>query len=524
MTTSASLAPLSPTLEDACRRWASRPAITFEGATITYEELWAQVMALARSYEQLGLGRGDRVLCQLRNCPEHIVAIGAAWQRGAIHVGADNDLTGSELSRLVERFGAAALLYQPAPDTAEPLAPLQMISDVAPGTHLIVHGVPPGPHDRLEGLLKAEGTVPADLAGPLDPVVLFLTSGTTGEPKAVVESRAAHWAKMQLFTDAFVPGPDDVHLLYLPISHVFGFRLALLALLRGGHLVLLDRFSPSRALEVVARERVTVLPAVPTHLRLLRSRYERARHDVDSLRWVLSAASGLPRPLAEWVYTELDAEIVYVFGCSEGFTTVTNDRDDILAGSVGTTVFRGPPGTPADGTVRIIDPADGTPLPAGETGEIVFGASTPVRYWDHPDAATDGWYRTGDLGRMDDQGRLYVVGRLKELINRGGLHVSAAEVEMALVRHPGVADAGVIAVPDPVLGEAVCACVAPAGPRVPDLHELRGFLADSLARHKLPDELCLVDAIPRTAIGKVDRPDLATRVMDGDMPRERVRS
>jgi acyl-CoA synthetase (AMP-forming)/AMP-acid ligase II len=517
-----SSAPLAATLEEACRRWASRPAITFNGTTITYEALWERVVSLAAAYEGLGIGRGDRVLCQLRNRPEHVIAIAAAWMRGAIHVGADNDLTGPELSRLAVRFGASALLFEPNREGADGLAPLQDVAKVSPDTRIVVHGSAPERYQSLDRLLECTGTVSADLPAPLDPALVFLTSGTTGEPKAVVEPLSAHWAKMQLFADGFLPGPEDVHLLYLPIAHVFGSRLALLALLRGGRLVLSDRFSPERALEAVQRESVTVLPAVPTHLRLLRDRHDPERHDVTSLRWVLSAAAGLPRELAEWVYETLDAEIMFVFGCSEGFTTLTTDRREILAGSVGRKVFRGPPGTPADGTVRIAS-EDAAPPTPDQTGEILYGAATPVRYWDHPDAATDGWYHTGDLGRIDAEGALYVVGRLKELINRGGLHVSSAEVEMALAREPTVADVGVIAAPDPVLGETICACVTPAGPDPPELGALRSSLSRSLARHKLPDELCIVETIPRTEIGKVDRRGLAAQVLAGDWPRQRAR-
>lgn len=515
-------APLSPTLEDACRRWAERPAISFDATTISYETLWRRATSLAGAYERLGVGRGDRVLCQLRNCPEVVIATAAAWLRGAIHVGADNDLTGTELARLAERLGAAALLFQPAREGADALRALRVVAGACPQTQLVVHGAQPGPHPSLAGLLASDADVTPDLPGPLDPAIVFLTSGTTGEPKAVVEPLAAHWAKMQLFADAFRPGPEDVHLLYMPISHVFGSRLALMALLRGGRLVLTERFSPERTLELIARESVTVMPGVPTHLRLLRDRYDPARHDVSSLRWVLSAAAGLPRPLAQWVYEALGADITFVYGCSEGFTMLTTDRDEILAGAVGRTVFRGPPGTPADGTVRIADERGATLAP-GETGEILYGAAVPVRYWDHPDAATDGWYRTGDLGRMDAAGAVYIVGRLKELVNRGGLHVSAAEVELALALHPGVADAGVIAVADATLGEAVCACVVPAGPTAPTLAELRSFLGQTLARHKLPDELCVIEAIPRTDIGKVDRKRLTALVVDGGAPRERLR-
>jgi fatty-acyl-CoA synthase/2,3-dihydroxybenzoate-AMP ligase len=147
-----------------------------------------------------------------------------------------------------------------------------------------------------------------------------------------------------------------------------------------------------------------------------------------------------------------------------------------------------------------------------------------VHYWRDPDAATDGWYRTGDLGRVDPDGRVYVMGRLKELVNRGGLHVSPTEVETAIRLHPGVADAAVVATPDPVLGEAVCACIVPSpGGDRPDLAALRTFLARALARHKLPDELCVVESIPRTKIGKVDRAALRAEVLDGGRGRERWR-
>jgi acyl-CoA synthetase (AMP-forming)/AMP-acid ligase II len=202
---------------------------------------------------------------------------------------------------------------------------------------------------------------------------------------------------------------------------------------------------------------------------------------------------------------------------------LTTDPQEIRRGSVGSTVFRGPEGTAPDGTVTIMGP-DETPLTVGQVGEIVFGASRPVRYWREPDVAGDGWYRTGDLGWMDAQGRVHIVGRLKELVNRGGLSVSPAEVELAILGHPGVADAAVIARPDPVLGEAICACVVPAGGGPPDLAELRAFLAPTLARHKLPDELCLVEVIARTNIGKVDRQTLAVTVAEPGRARERLRA
>ena len=522
-TAETSPAPLAVSLAEACRRWPERRAITFKGSTLTYASLWRRVLSLAGAYERLGVGAGARVICQMRNCAEHVIAIGAAWSRGAVHIGADNDLTGAELSRLVERLGASVLVYQPPHERPGDLSPLDVVKAAHPNLHVIVHGAEPGRHLELPALLESDPATTMLASEPLAPSIVFLTSGTTGEPKTVLESLAAHWAKMQLFTDGFQPGTEDVHLLYLPLSHVFGFRLGLLALLRGGHLVLMERFSPEHALQLVGQEQVTVLPAVPTHLRLLHERFESSRHDTSSLRWVLSAAANLPRELAEWVYETLDARMMFVYGCSEGFTTVTSEAADILAGSVGSRVFQGPPGTPADGTVRVVDPDTATTVSDGETGEIWYGSAVPVTYWDLPAVAVDGWYRTGDLGCIDAEARLHVTGRLKELINRGGLHVSTSEVELAMSAHPGISDGAVIAVPDRVLGEAVCACVVPAGDEEPDLAELRTFLSATLARHKLPDELCVIDSIPRTDIGKVDRRALAAAVVAGALPRQRVR-
>jgi len=215
--------------------------------------------------------------------------------------------------------------------------------------------------------------------------------------------------------------------------------------------------------------------------------------------------------------------LLYVYGCSENFTVITTDRNEIRRGSVGRHVFNGPEGEPPNGTVAVLEPGTSQVLRPGTVGEIAFGANRPVKYWKDPDAAADGWYRTGDLGRIDPDGTVYILGRLKELINRGGLHVSPSEVETAVRLHPGVVDSAVVATPDPVLGESICACIVPATAGAPDVADLRAFLARVLARHKLPDELARVETIPRSRIGKVDRPALRATVLAEGYPRERWR-
>ena len=519
---------LAPSLEAACRRWADRAAVTFQGHTIGYRELWDKVASLAEAYVSLGVRPGDRVVCQLRNNPEHVVALNAAWACGAIHVGTDNDLTGEELSWLVARTDARLLVYQPPLASGGGRDPVSVVRAAAPRTVVAVHQHPdPGPGTvPLAGLF--EGKTPsssftAHRRRPDETGQLLLTSGTTGRPKAVQETLPACWAKMQFFADAIEPGPDDVHLLFLPMGHVFGLRLSQLALLSGGRLVLQDRFAPEKTWDLVADEGVTILPGMPTHLTLLLGSLNQGRPRPESLRWAITAAARLPGHLAERLYRTLGTEILYVYGCSENFTILTTDQSDITGGSVGCTVFAGPAGEPPDGTIRAVDPEDHTPLAAGQVGELAFGARRPVHYWRAPDSATDGWYYTGDLGRVDPDGRVYVLGRLKELVNRGGLKVAPSEVETVLARHPHVADAAVVGTADPILGEAICACVVPGAECRPALSELRAFLSQSLARHKLPDELAFVAAIPRTKIGKVDRPALAAAVAAAGGADERVR-
>ena len=509
---------LAATVQEASRRGGDRVAVTFGGRSITYADFGRAVARLAAAYRRLGIRPGDRVLCQLPNSPEHLVAVNAAWAAGAVHVGVDNDLTGPELGWLAGHTDAAAVLFRPHPGDADPRATVAAVHAASPTTRVVEP-------DELAGMLAGPEELD-DWSPPHaahDTAHLLVTSGTTGRPKAVMETLPACWAKMQFFADAFSPAPDDVHLLYLPVAHVFGLRLALLTLLSGGRLVLEERFSPTRALRAVTDERVTILPGMPAHFTLLLDALDAAEHRVDSLRWAISAASNLPRPLVQCIYDRLGVDLLYVYGCSENFTVITTDRDEVSRGSVGRRVFTGPPGTPPDGTVAVLEPGGDTVLAAGEVGEIAFGAARPVTYWKAPDAATDGWYRTGDLGRVDADGCVYVLGRLKELVNRGGLHVSPSEVETALRLHPDVADSAVVATPDPVLGEAVCACVVPGPGGAPDLDGLRGFLAPVLARHKLPDELCLVEAIPRTKVGKVDRPALTAAVLSGGQSRQRWR-
>jgi non-ribosomal peptide synthetase component E (peptide arylation enzyme) len=191
---------------------------------------------------------------------------------------------------------------------------------------------------------------------------------------------------------------------------------------------------------------------------------------------------------------------MFMYGSSEGVGVATTDPDDILRGSVG---------RPPTGAVVIVGP-DRTALAVGEIGEVAFSRKIyPVRYWGSV-ASADDWYFSGDLGRFDAEGRLYIHGRLKHQIDRGGLKVDPVEVENALIRCTGITDAAVIGLPHSIFGEVVCACVVPESGAELTLECLRTILSGKLASYKLPEQLCVLDEIPRTPVGKVDLKRLRT--------------
>jgi acyl-coenzyme A synthetase/AMP-(fatty) acid ligase len=499
---------LAQALDAACARWADCPALVSRHGTTTYAALGAAAQRLSVAYGVLGVQTGDRVACSVSNRPEALIALAAAWGRGAAHVGVDHGSTARELLAVVERTGARVLVLEP-PRDGDPAAVVRTLQAAHAELHIVLVGDEPAAGTRclrFAHLTTGDGEEVHDCApGPGDPALVFISSGTTGTPKATLgfhANLAERWRRLGGWLGF---GPDDVHLAQLPLSHGFGLMMAVAALLQGGRLVLLDRFGVEEALAAIARERVTVLNGAPTHFRLLLDRLDPGRHETGSLQLSVGTAAAFPAPLVREIWARLGVRFMFMYGSSEGIGFATTDPDDILRGSVG---------RPAAGSVRVVDAAR-RPLPAGEIGELAFSRRVfPVRTWgEEPDAGD--WYYSGDRGRVDEDGRLYVYGRLKHQIDRGGLKVDPVEVEAALLDVPRVVDGAVLGRPDPVLGEVVCACVVTTGdePR-PRLGEVRERMGGTLAPHKLPDELHTLPAIPRTALGKVDLPGLRA-VLDG---------
>jgi acyl-CoA synthetase (AMP-forming)/AMP-acid ligase II len=351
--------------------------------------------------------------------------------------------------------------------------------------------------------------------GPADASDILFTSGTTGVPKGVVQTHgrtlqvATDWVAMTGLTEG------DRYLMVNPYFHMFGLKSGILACLVAGATMLPEPvFDVDRVLARVAGERVTVLPGPPTLYRAILDHPDRARHDLSSLRVAVTGAADIPVELIRRVREELPFErILTGYGLTEA-GTVTGSKPDDDFEHIATTV-----GVPWPGfEVRTVDGTGGTTAP-GEPGEVVVRGETVMRqYLDDPEATADaigadGWLHTGDLGTIDDDGYLRIVGRIKDMFIVGGFNAYPAEIENLLLRHPRVRQAAVIGVPDERLGEVGMAFVVlDSGARL-EPAELIEWARGEMANFKVPRFVEIVEALPVNATGKVVKDELRARAV-----------
>jgi acyl-CoA synthetase (AMP-forming)/AMP-acid ligase II len=469
---------MSPTtmleaVEAACQRWPERTALIHGDRSMSYGELWESMLKQAGRFAELGIGAGDRVLCTLPNGFEHVAALGASWMQGAVHAAADHQLTDAEVHRLAGIAGAALVLRRRQDGGLE----AEVRQDCR-------HGAAPRPPE------------------PKDNAYVLLSSGTTGVPKAIVVDHGPFSSSLFALADRLGLGPDDTHLGQLPLAFGFGMQVAMVSLVTGGRLVLMERFSTREAVRLIRTHRVTVLDGTPAHYLLVLNAAENA-DDLRSLRAGIGSGDIFTPALLTRILRQ-GMRFLLMYGTAEGFGVSTSDPKLLRRGSVG---------IPSPGTLAVLDP-EGHELKRGELGAIAWRrAGGPSNRTLH-EVDPGKWFHTGDLGWLDHDGCLYVVGRLKHQINRGGLKIDPAEVATAVQRLAGVAAAAVIPVPDDVLGELVCVCVVAApGASEPTLDAIRTALEGELAPYKLPEQLCVVDSIPTTANGKLDVKALQFQVM-----------
>jgi len=343
---------------------------------------------------------------------------------------------------------------------------------------------------------------------------MAFTSGTTGNPKGVTHSFETTLPAADILNGAMDVTEREVFLIYLPLGLNWGYLTLLQSIMAGAKAVLLDRFSGRAALELIDRERVTFIPSAPASIIAMLNDPELDRFDLRSLRVVITGGAACPVETIRAFRRRIPCQLIELYGMLEtGFHTFTRFGDDPEAGAG--TIGREAPRM----QLRLID-EHGHDVPSGAEGEIAAkGPSVHLGYYKNPTAnaelfTADGWFRTGDLGVREPSGNIRIVGRLKEMINRGGKKFFPREVEEILYTHPSVLHAAIVGVPDPRLGERNCLCVIPREGKRVSLPEMVAFLRDGVATYKLPEELEIFEEFPFTPTGKIQRHALTRQVLE----------
>ena len=521
---------LSHLIDDAVREVPHKVALEFFGATTTYAELGSQIDRAAEGLRLAGVQAGDRVALILPNCPQHIIAFYAILRLGAIVVEHNPLYTGAELRHMFEDHGAkAAIVWDKISGHITGLP-----ADIRPAHIYAVNLIKAMPaltraalklpvkkarksREKLEG--AAPGTTSwAQLlkSPPIDPdfkrptahdvALLQYTSGTTGLPKGVMLTHRNLESNGRMGEAWIQPGDDECIYSVLPLFHAYGMTLGVtIAALCRARLVLFPTVDMGLITKAMKKTRPTILPAVPPVYRRLMDVAKEQGISLQGVRYAVSGAMNLPPELvAEWE----DASGGYMvegYGLTECAPLVSCNplNDTRRAGSIG---------IPFPSTdIRVVDPETLQDVPLGEEGELwVHGPQCFAGYWKREEdtqktITADGWLRTGDIVRLDEDYFIQIVDRIKEVIITGGFNVSPTEVETALKQHDSVADAAVVGIPQASGGEMVVAAVIPAEGHAVDEHALREHCYARVTRYKVPRKIVAVDDLPRSMLGKILR-------------------
>lgn len=512
---------------DACLRLRAEespksPFLVLGDRRLTYGQVEAQSDALAAALHELGVERGDRVALTLPNWPEFVVSTFAAAKLGATIVPLNPRYTAPELQYMLRHSEAAVVVTAENYEGVDYLARFEGFLASLPELQYVVSvGTEDLWYDdriyQFEDLLSSgEGReYPRPAIDPdADLFAILYTSGTMGKPKGVSLSHTNLLYTAAMTADAIALTADDVVFGLTSLFNVFGLGPGVLGTtLAGASLVLQDTQDPAESLELIERERVTVHHGVPTtFITELREPGLRER-DLSSLRTGIIAGAPVAEELVARIRREMVPDIRVAYGLTETGSTVAVTRADDPPGKQLATVGRPLPGV----EVQVLD-ADGTLLPEESVGELVVrGPGVMKGYYRQPNETAqtftpDGYFLTGDLGMLDEEGYLHLLGRRKEVIIRGGYNIYPREVEDRLHAHPAVLDVTVVGLPDEVLGEISCACVIPVEGAIVTGEEIKEFCRETLADYKIPDLVRFLDNFPMTGSGKVRRVELARMI------------
>ncbi len=487
-----------------------RPALTFEGETWDYRDFVQRIERFVTVLSADGVGRGDRVGYIGLNHPNFFVAMFASARLGAIFVPINFRLTGPELAFIVTDSGCHTMI---ADDMHQPV--VDGVRDEIPTGRFI--GAESGGEgwELMTDLIEsAEPTLDGVVVDSDDVAMIMYTSGTTGLPKGAMLTHGNFcWNNINAL-HAIDLGSQEVALVVAPIFHIGGLNVTtVLTWQKGGEVVLHRSFDPGAALEAIQSHGVTNMFGVPAMFLFMSQHPEFDDTDLTSLGVVVVGGAPVPEPLTR-TYLAKGVPFAQGYGLTETAPMASFLLPEYALDKVGSAGF-----APLYTDLAVLDD-DGNSTPSGERGEIcVKGPSVMKGYWNQPEATaeaidSEGWFHSGDIGYLDDQGFLFVVDRLKDMVISGGENVYPAEVESVLFQHPCIADVAIIGLADERWGEAVTAIVVCGEGESLTLEDLRDWAGEKLARYKLPTRLHTTGELPRTSSGKVLKYEL--RVQFGD--------
>jgi len=491
------------------RRFGDRPGLIWGERQWTWRQLDAATHALCAALAARGIGKGDRILVHSKNCDEMFVSMFAAFRLGAVWVPTNFRLMPDEVAYLAVSSGAKGFLcHGDFPDHAAAVAKeskaLQFTWRIGSGSF--------GETSLTEAIATHQGSrAPDAVVDRDDPCWFFFTSGTTGRSKAAVLTHGQMGFVVTNHLADLVPGSteQDASLVVAPLSHGAGVHQLVLSA-RGAPTILLptERFDIDEAFRLIARHRVTNIFTVPTILKILVEHPAVDQHDHSSLRHVIYAGAPMYREDQKTALAKLGKVLVQYFGLGEVTGNITVLPTHLHVEEDGPAARIGSCGVERTGIQVSIQNDTGEELKPFETGEIcVIGPAVFAGYYENPEANAksfrNGWFRTGDLGHMDEEGFTYITGRASDMYISGGSNIYPREIEEKILTHPAIAEAAVLGVPDAVWGEigvAVCVARSPV-----DENELASYLAEKIPRYKMPKRFFFFEELPKSGYGKVPK-------------------
>lgn len=533
-TVSLNTASLGETLDQAAAIAPDKTALVEGEKRRSFKELDAMANALAASLQELGLRKGDRIAIYMKSSIEFVVSFYAIEKLGGIVAWVNPNYRKTEAEFILRNSEAKGIVIFREWEGYDYLdAVLKMKENLPSLEFTLLVGEGEGENLwRFNDLLNrgyGKSFSPPVIQSQEDLAMLIYTSGTTGRPKGAMITHFQAVNGGLRYSLGVQATSEDVFIGILPMSHSYGCgsTLILPTLLRST-LVLMDKFDAEKAFQLIEKERITLQLAAPAHYILELNHPRRSHYDLSSLRAGLIAGQIAPEGLLTRVQKEMGIYLTSFWGASEvgpglGIICPYPSPLEIRESYIG---------KPIEGTmVRVADPETRKEVPDGQMGELTLkGWHVLKGYWNNPEETRkqviDGWLHMGDLVSREKEGYLKIYGRTKDLINRGGYKVYPYELESLITDLPKVQDVCVVATPNPILGESICACVIPRTGQTLTLKDLRDFLHGKIAPHKLPDELCIMKEFPRLSGGiklnKFGRGGLA-ELAQKDLNREKYR-